>query len=213
MEKTPIELRNEKLGKRVVKALENRHFEAYYCADAAEACEKALSLIPEGSCVSWGGSDTIKKIGLKERVINGNFNVINRDNAKTPEERTAMQHQALGCDVFLMGSNAVTEDGQLVNIDRNGNRVGALVYGPKNVIIVAGMNKIVKNQAEAINRTRNVAAPINAQRFDIDTPCSITGSCADCTSASSICAQMVVTRLCYPAGRIKVILVGENLGF
>ena len=207
-----IKKRYDKAGPVVVEAMKKRGFEAYYVSTAEEAREKALELIPEGSTVSWGGSATIDQIGLKHAVIEGGYKVINRDAAETPEERTELMRKALICDVFLMSANAVSEDGQLVNIDGNGNRVAALCYGPKEVIVVAGMNKVAGNLEEAYARARKFAAPVNAQRFNLATPCGKTGLCADCLSPECICSQIVVTRRS-SGGRIKVILVGEELGF
>lgn len=213
MNQTPAQLRNEKLGAKVVKALENRHFMACYCGTKEEALKAALSYISERSTVSWGGSATIEEIGLLDAVRKGNYKVIDRDTASTPEEKTQMMRQALLCDTFLTSTNALSEDGQLVNIDGNGNRVAAMIYGPKQVIVVAGINKVTKTVEDAVVRARTIAAPINAQRFSLETPCLITGSCGNCISADSICAYMVTTRICRPAGKIKVILVGEELGF
>ena len=207
-----IKKRYDKAGPAVAEAMKKRGFDAYYVSTAEEARAKALELIPENSTVSWGGSVTIDEIGLKKAVIDGGYNVINRDEAGTPEERTELMRKALTCDVFLMSANAVSEDGQLVNIDGNGNRVAALCFGPKEVIVVAGMNKVAGNIEEAYVRARKFAAPVNAQRFDFETPCSKTGMCSDCLSPDSICSQMVVTRRT-SGDRIKVILVGEDLGF
>jgi hypothetical protein len=138
--------------------------------------------------------------------------LIDRDKGATPEEREKIMHEALNCGSFIMSSNAITEDGQLFNIDGKGNRVAALIYGPQNVIIIAGMNKVVQDMDAAYDRVRGYAAPANAQRFDIDTPCKKIGECADCLYSSTICAQFVTTRICKPAGRIKVVLIGEELG-
>lgn len=207
-----IKKRYDKAGPAVAEAMKKRGFDAYYVSTAEEARAKALELIPENSTVSWGGSVTIDEIGLKKAVIDGGYNVINRDEAGTPEERTELMRKALTCDVFLMSANAVSEDGQLVNIDGNGNRVAALCFGPKEVIVVAGMNKVAGNIEEAYARARKLAAPVNAQRFNLGTPCNRTGMCSDCLSPDSICSQLVVTRRT-SGGRIKVILVGEDLGF
>ena len=209
----PMKKMYDKSGPTLVKALEKRHFEAYYCSTAEEAVEKVLSLIPAGDVVSWGGVATVDQLGIKDRLRQRNQPVIDRDTAKTQDERVSMLHQALGCDTFLMSSNAISEDGQLVNIDGTGNRVAALCYGPRQVIVVAGMNKVAGDLDSAMARARHIAAPANAQRFDGKSPCRITGQCADCTSPDCICAQMVITRFCNPAGRIKVVLVGEELGF
>ena len=209
---TPIEKQFDKLGAKVVENLKRRHFDAYYCQTADEARSLILSLIPKEDVVSWGGSETITQLGILEQIKKTNP-VIDRDTASSPKERAELMRKALLCDTFLMSSNAISEDGQLFNIDGNGNRVAALVYGPKSVIVAAGMNKIAKTTDDAWSRARNLAAPINAQRFKLDTPCSFTGSCADCLSAGSICASMLRTRICRPAGRIKVVLIGEVLGF
>lgn len=206
-----LKKRNDKAGPLVAEAMNKRGFEAYYVSTAEEAKAKALELIPEGSVVSWGGSATVDQIGLKEEVLN-KFSVINRDAAKSPEERMELMRQALTSDVFLMSANAITEDGELVNIDGNGNRVAALCFGPKEVIVVAGMNKVVKSLEDAWDRARNYAAPVNAQRFDLPNPCGKNGQCANCKSPSCICTHLVVTRM-GKNGRIKVILVGEELGF
>ncbi len=212
MEQTPKQLRNEKLGAKVVKAMESRHFEAYYCGTKEEALKKALELIPEGSVVAWGGSVTMNEIGLSEALHSGNYQLIDRD-AAPPEERRKLMRQGLLADYFISGANAVSEDGEIVNIDGMGNRVGAIVYGPDHVVIIAGMNKVAKTLEDAVKRARTIAAPINKQRFGGTTPCAKTGSCGDCKAEDCICCQMLVTRVCRPAGRIKVILVGEDLGF
>lgn len=206
-------MRNQKLGPRVVQALEKRHFKAYYCETAQEAKDKVLSLIPEGDTVAWGGSMTLEQIGVVEELRSGKYTVIDRDTAATPEERVSLMRQALLADTYLASTNAMSEDGQLVNIDGNGNRVAAMIYGPKNVILVVGINKVVKTLEDAWARARNLAAPVNTQRFGLETPCSITGSCADCTSPDCICAYISTIRISRPAGKIKVVLVGENLGF
>lgn len=207
-------IRNEKLGATVVKNLESRNFEAYYCATKEEALEQAMKLIPEGCSVSWGGSVSVDEIGLRDRLRDGGYTLIDRDTAKTPEERMEIMRRGLLCDVFLMGTNAMSEDGQLVNIDGNGNRVAALTFGPKNVIVLAGINKIVKSVEDALTRARTTAAPINTQRFaGLSTPCLKTGVCGDCNAKDCICNAIVTTRRCAPAKRIKVIVVGDTLGF
>ena len=213
MDKDVRSIRNEKLGQKVCDTLKTRGFDAYYCNTKEDALTKALELIPEGGSVTWGGCKSAEEIGLIDAVRNGNYNALDRNIAKTPEERTAMMKQAFTCDVFITGTNAITETGELVNIDGIGNRVAAITYGPDSVIVIAGMNKLVPNVMDAANRARNIAAPINAQRFDIKTPCKIDGACHDCNSPDSICSAIVRTRRCKPEGRIKVILVGETLGF
>jgi len=210
---TPIELRNQKLGAQVVKALKSRFFDAVYVDDSAAALEKILTLIPKDHVVSWGGSQTLDEIGIKPRLEQDGYKVIDRDKAPNREERVELMRQALLCDTFLTGCNAISEDGQLVNIDGFGNRVAAMIFGPRQVIVIAGMNKVAKTLEDAVVRARTIAAPLNTQRFPNNkTPCNETASCMDCKSPDSICSFMVTTRLCKPAGRIKVILVGEDLG-
>ena len=206
-------LRNKLLGETLVKNLTKRGMGAYYCATKEEALAKALELIPETDVVSWGGSVSVKDIGLLAAIKRRNP-VIDRDLADTPEEKMELMRNALLCDTFLMSSNAISKDGQLVNIDGNGNRVAALIFGPKQVIMIVGMNKITGTLEGAIDRARHVAAPINAARFPgLSTPCAKLGTCADCIAPDAICCQVVITRVSRIKERIKVILVGENLGF
>ncbi len=202
----------DKSGPIVANNLKKHYFDAYYVSSADEAAQKVLELIPKTDVVSWGGSMTIDELGIKEKLLNRGNPLIDRDTAKNPEERMGMLKQALTCDTFLMSSNAVSVDGQLVNIDGTGNRLAAMVFGPDSVVVVAGMNKVVPTADDAMKRARSVAAPMNGQRFEIDTPCNHTGQCADCTSPQSICTYLLTTRISKPAGRIKVILVGEDLG-
>lgn len=210
---TQRKMQYDKAGPKVAEALNKRHFEAYYCSDRAEALEKILELIPQDHVVSWGGAATVDELGVKEALRQRGQAVIDRETAKDAQERQQMLKQALTCDTFLMGSNAISADGQLVNIDGTGNRVAALCFGPTQVVVVAGMNKVAGDLDGAMRRAREVAAPMNAQRFPLKTPCVANGLCGDCKGPDSICAQIVTTRLCKPAGRIKVVLVGEDLGF
>jgi L-lactate utilization protein LutB len=211
--KSPLELRYDKLGPKVVKALESRHFEAWYFSEESAAVEKVFSLIPKTDTVSWGGSMTVAGLNLTVMAAEKGYKVIDRDKAAFPAERLELMRQALLCDTYLTGTNAMTEDGQLVNIDGNGNRVAAMIFGPKQVIVVAGMNKVFPTITDAAARARAIAAPANSQRFPNNkTPCNETGACADCLSPDSICTYIVRTRLCKPKGRIKVILIGKDLG-
>ncbi len=211
---TPFEKQYyEKRGQLLAKNLKSRQFDAWYCSSKEEALAKALELIPEGASVGWGGATSADQIGLIDAVRKGNFHPVDRDAAKTPEERTELMRQCLLSDVFVSGTNALSLDGQMVNIDGNGNRVAAIVYGPKSVVIIAGMNKVTDTLEAAVTRARTVAAPINKQRFPAPTPCLVTGTCGNCKAEGCICNQILITRNCRPAGRIKVILVGEDLGF
>lgn len=208
----PVKNRNDKLGPKVVNALKKRHFEAYYFSTKEEAVEKILDMIPTSDIISWGGTMTVDQLELKQKLVKKGCSVIDRDTASSPAEKQDLMRKALTCDNFLMSSNAITEDGELFNIDGVGNRVAALCYGPKNVFVIAGMNKIVKDMPAAYSRVRNYAAPANTQRFSLDIPCIKTGACENCISSQSCCCQFVETRICRPEGRIKVFLIGEDLG-
>lgn len=202
--------RNSLLAKKVIKGLESRNMCGYYAEDADTALKMALELIPEGSTVTMGGGMSVHEIGLVEALKKGDYNFIDRDEY---EDKRAAMLAAYDADVFLSGCNALTEDGILVNIDGNANRVSAIAQGPKKVVFIVGMNKVCDDVDGAMKRARNVAAPVNAQRFGLDTPCSRTGSCMNCKSPDTICCQFLVTRFSKHQGRIHVILVGENLGF
>ena len=212
-----ITKRNNILGEKIVSNFQKRFFEAYYVQTKEEALDKAISLISKSDVISWGGSVSVSEIGLTDYVIKNEYNIINRDLAKSKEEKFSLLRQSLLCDTYLMGTNAITKNGELVNVDCIGNRTAALMFGPKNVIVVVGMNKVTDSVDEAIKRARNIAAPINMQRISANserqTPCCKTGECFNCISGESICSHIVVTRLCNPKNRIKVILVDENLGF
>lgn len=205
--------RNALLAQKIIKGLESRNMEGFYVETKEEALKVALSLIPEGSSVGWGGSASIAEIGLKQAIIEGNYRELNRDVCTDPAEKRAVEQATFGADYFLCSSNAITEDGILVNIDGNSNRVAAIAYGPSHVLMVVGMNKVAKDVDAAMYRARNEAAPINTQRFPIETPCKKTGSCMNCMSKDTICCQFLTTRFSRHTGRIKVILVGEDLGF
>ncbi|MBQ7774479.1 MAG: lactate utilization protein [Lachnospiraceae bacterium] len=205
--------RNELLAQKVIKGLESRNMEGYYVKNKKDALKKVYELIPRGSSIGWGGSATLDEVGLKVVAKTGDYVVFDRDNCKDDIQKKQTELKIFGADYFLCSSNAITEDGILVNIDGNSNRVAAIAYGPTHVIMVVGMNKIAKDVDAAMYRARNQAAPVNAQRFPIDTPCKHTGSCADCMSKDTICCQFLVTRFSRHPGRIKVVLVGEDLGF
>lgn len=211
----PKQIYWEKKAAVLVKNLKSRHFDAYYCANREAALEQVLKLIPEGATVGWGGAMSAQQVGVMAALAQGARNAVqyDRDLAANMEERVKIMKRCLTADVFLTGANAISLDGQMVNIDGAGNRVAAIVYGPDSVIVVAGMNKVVDTLEDALRRARTVAAPMNKQRFPNEpTPCLTTGSCADCKSEKSICNQMLITRNCRPAGRIKFVLVGEELG-
>ncbi len=202
--------RNELLAQKVIKGLESRNMSGYYAADRAAALRQALALIPEGSAVTMGGGMSVHEIGLVRALKEGNYNFIDRD--AFADKRAAML-AAYDADVFLSSVNAMTSDGELVNIDGNANRVSAIAQGPKKVVFIVGMNKVCGDLDGAMKRARNVAAPINAQRFGLSTPCAKTGACFDCKSPDTICCQFLITRFSRHKDRIHVILVNDDLGF
>lgn len=210
---TPKEIRNERLAQKIIKNLQRRNFEAFYCPTAAEAVEKVSALIPDGSSVTWGGSMTIRDMGLTEALHKRNLNVLDRDLATDRDEAQRIYREAFSTDFYLSGVNAISEDGVIVNIDGNGNRVAAITFGPKKVILVVGLNKVTQDVQSALARARSTASPINAVRFDIKTPCQVDGICHNCNSPESICNYIHFMRNSHPAGRHTVVLVGEDLGY
>ena len=209
----PTELRNERLAERMIKNLKRRNIEAYYCPTAVEAVKKVSELIADGSSVTWGGSMSIRDIGipqaLKERKT---LEVLDRDEVTDREEVVKIYERAFTADVYLSSANAISEDGVIVNIDGNGNRVAAITWGPKKVIFVIGLNKVAQTVEAALARARSTASPINAARFDINTPCQVDGVCNNCNSPESICNYVHFLRNS-PKGRHTVVLVGESLGY
>ena len=205
-----ITKRNNLLAQKVIKGLESRNMSGYYAATKEEALKIALELIPKGSSVTMGGAMSAHEIGLVEALKGPEYNFIDRD--KATDKRAAML-AAYDADFFLSSANAMTEDGIMINVDGNANRVSAIAQGPKKVVFIVGMNKITKDVDSAMKRARNVAAPINAQRFGLSTPCTSTGSCMDCKSPDTICCQILITRYSKHKDRIHVILVNDNLGF
>ena len=210
---TPLETRNQLLGEKLIKNLNRRHIQAFYCPTAQEAVAKVQELIADGSSVTWGGSMTVRDMGipqaLKER---GTLNVLDRDVVDDPQEKQQMYLRAFTADVYLSSANAISEDGVIVNIDGNGNRVAAITWGPKKVIFIIGLNKVAPTVETAIARARSTASPTNAQRFDIATPCRTDGVCHNCNSPESICSYIHLLRNCRNAGRHTVVLVGEDFG-
>ena len=205
-----ITKRNNLLAQKVIKGLESRNMSGYYAETREDALKIALELIPKGSSVTMGGAMSAHEIGLVEALKGPDYNFIDRD--KATDKRAAML-AAYDADFFLSSANAMTEDGIMINVDGNANRVSAIAQGPKKVIFIVGMNKITKDVDSAMKRARNVAAPINAQRFGLSTPCTATGSCMDCKSPDTICCQILITRYSKHKDRIHVILVNDNLGF
>ena len=202
--------RNELLAQKVIKGLASRNMSGYYATSKEDALRIALELIPQGSSVTMGGGQSVHEIGLSDALKCGDYNFIDRD---AIEDKRAAMLAAYDADVFLASANALTEDGIIVNIDGHANRVSAIAQGPKKVILVVGMNKVCDDIDGAVKRARNVAAPINAQRFGLNTPCTKTGSCMNCKSPDTICCQFLITRYSRHEGRIHVVLVNDFLGF
>lgn len=202
----------EKQAETIIKALKKRGMEGHYCADSKSAVEYVLSLMPEGSTVTWGGTASAKESGLMDALKQAPLTLWDRADVK-PEDMKAFYRQAFCADFYLMSTNAITLDGQLVNIDGTGNRVAALSYGPDHVIVLAGMNKVAPDLESAIARVHTVAAPPNAIRLGLDTPCTKDGVCHNCFSPKKICNMLHVQHFCRFPGRIHVVLVGESLGY
>lgn len=210
----PKEMHYETLANTIIKNLEKRQIEGCYCSTIEEAEKKAFSYLTPGCTVSYGGSMTLIDTGMLTALQHDpNITLLDRSTAKNIEETKKIYHDALSADFYFMSTNAITADGELVNIDGTGNRAAALIYGPENVIVMAGMNKVAANVEEALSRVHNTTAPMNCQRLSKTTPCSATGICADCLSPDCICNQVVVTRRSGIKNRIKVILIGEELGY
>jgi len=210
---TPQEQRNERLAQTIIKNLKRRHIEGFYCASAQEAVKKVSELIEDGSSVTWGGTMTVRDLGIPDFLRKrGTLRVLDRDLVKTPEEKLDMYMKAFSADVYLSSANAISEDGVIVNIDGTGNRVAAITWGPKKVIFVIGLNKVAQTVEAALARARSIASPTNAARFDIKTPCQTDGICHNCNSPESICNYVHFLRNS-PHSRHKVVLVGESLGY
>ena len=210
---TPQEKRNTLLADQMIRSLNRRNMEAYYCPTAGEAVEKVSELIADGSTVTWGGSVTIRDLGIPDMLRSrGTLNVLDRDLVEGDAVKD-IYLKAFTADVYLTSANAISEDGVIVNVDGNGNRVAAITWGPKKVIFIIGMNKVAQSVEAALVRARSTASPINAQRFDIKTPCQKDGVCHNCNSPESICSYVHFLRNSRIPGRHVVILVGEYLGY
>lgn len=201
------------MAQSVIENLKKRNMEGYYFETSAECVKAIVDSIPQGSVISWGGSETIKETGLLDTLQNGAYELIDRTTAAGPEESRQLYAKAVLADYYLMSTNAITINGELINIDGNGNRVACLIQGPSHVIIVAGMNKIVTDVASGVARVRNMASPANAIRLNRNLPCAASGYCHDCLAPECFCNQIVVTRRSGHTGRIKVYLVAEDLGY
>ena len=198
----------------MIKHLNRRNMEAFYCPTGEEAVKKVSELIEDGSTVTWGGSMTVRNLGIPNALRSrGTLEVLDRDTVEAPEDVQNIYLRAFTSDVYLTSANAISEDGVIVNIDGNGNRVAAITWGPKKVIFVIGLNKVAQTVEAALARARSTASPINAQRFDIKTPCKVDGTCHNCNSPDSICSYVHFLRNSRNKGRHVVVLVGEDLGY
>ena len=197
----------------IIANLKKRNMEGYFYEDSASCVRAILDMIPDGSSISWGGSASVQESGMMDALKNGSYELIDRSLAKTPEEQREIYGRTIMSDYYFMSTNAITYEGELVNIDGNGNRVACLIHGPRHVIIIAGMNKVTTTLEGAFERARTMAGPPNAVRLDKKTPCAATGKCGNCLSPDCFCNQIVVTRRSGHTGRIKVFLVAEDLGF
>lgn len=197
----------------VIKNLKRRNMEGYYCETSEEAVELVRSMIPEGNSITWGGTSTFTETGVKAALEQGDWRMIDRTTATTPEEKREMWRDRTSADWFFMSANALTVDGELVNIDGNSDRLSLLLHGPEHVIVLAGMNKLVADVDAGFKRVRTVACPLNAARLHTNTPCEVAGVCSECHGEHCMCCQMVVTRHSRHEGRVKVILIGESLGY
>jgi hypothetical protein len=193
--------------------LKRRNFDAVFFENKEEAVAALLTEFDENKSIAWGGSVTLADLGIKERLKTRNLKILDRDAVSSPEEKRMIQLASFDCDFYLMSSNAVTQDGKLVNIDGSGNRLACLIYGPRKVYVIVGRNKICATEEDAVKRVRNIAAPQNAKRLGLKTPCAERGTCQDCLSEQCICNQMVITRRSLIKGRIKVVVINEDLGY
>ena len=204
----------EKTAQAVIKGLKKRNIEGFWCPTSADAARLVLGMMQDGDSVTWGGSETFKDSGVKSALAeSGRFRMVDRTTAKTPEEKREMWRDRTTADWFFMSANALTLDGEMVNVDGNSDRLSLLLHGPAHVVALVGMNKIVSDVESGYKRIRTTVCPLNAERLHPNTPCELTGVCADCHSKGCMCCEVVVTRHSRHDGRIKVVLIGEELGY
>ena len=203
----------QKQAQVIITNLERRNMEGYYCADVREAKEKIAELLGERKTIAYGGSMSLDENGFKDFLKEKGHEIIVRENYKTPEEVKELKARTINADAFFTSTNAITMDGELINIDGTSNRISYIAYGPDEVYFIVGMNKVAPSFEEGMKRARNVAAPLNAIRLNKDTPCSKAGKCMNCLDKDTICCNFLITRYSRTKGRIKVILVGEELGY
>ena len=198
---------------RVMTNLRSNNMDPYFVKSKVELITKVESFMKEGETVSVGGSVTLFETGMIDFLKNGNYDYLDRYADLTPEERKDVYRQCFSADTYLTSTNAITEDGELFNVDGSGNRTAAMIYGPDQVLVIAGVNKIVKDEKAAVERYRRIAGPANAKRLNRDTPCAKLGYCTNCKSNENICSAHVMIRGQFDPNRIKVILIDENFGY
>ena len=205
--------KNATLAAEMIPAFQKRQMQAFYCADAAQGRELILSMMPHGSSIGWGGSKTLEQIGVMDAIREGGYRLFDRDKAVTQEDRREVYGAIQNADFFLMGSNAVTRTGELINVDGRSDRVSFLCYGPRRVIVAVGMNKVEPDISAGLERIWRIAGPMNAKKLGRNTGCQTTGICNHCLSPECLCSNIVITRRSAFAGRIQVVLIDEELGF
>lgn len=210
---TPKQLAFQTAAETTIKNLQKRNMEGYFFEDSASCVNAITQMMDAGSVISWGGSESIKECGLMDALKKGNYQLIDRLTANSPEEARELYARTVLSDYYFMSTNAITFDGELINIDGNGNRVACLIHGPKNVMIIVGINKLVSDVEAGCLRVKNIASPANAKRLNRNTPCFHTGRCGDCLSKDCMCSHMVITRRSGIPGRIKIFFVAEELGY
>lgn len=204
----------EKTAASVIKKLGRNNIEGHWAPTSADAVKLILSWMEDGDSVTWGGSETFKETGMMAALEEaGSYRMLDRALATTPYEQREMWRDRTSADWFFMSANALTLDGELVNIDGNSDRCSLLLHGPAHVVVIAGMNKLVKDVEAGVERIRTTVCPLNAERLHTQTPCELTGVCSECHAPQCMCCNIVVTRHSRHTGRIRVVLVGEELGY
>lgn len=198
---------------KAVKALIKNGFDAVYVPTKEEAVKKALDLVPQNAKVGVGGSVTIRELGIVDELKARDHELFDHHLVDTPEEKNRMRKGQLTCDVFFSSTNALTLDGKLVNIDGTGNRVASMIFGPGHVVLIVGANKITDDLQQAMIRAKHLAAPMNAMRLNLKTPCATTGYCSDCNSEDRICKVTTIIEYKPDLTNFTVILVGEEIGY